>query len=409
MPVFQYAGYDGQGHAVKGVFEADTSKTARQRLRGQGIFVKQISETQAQAAPQKLHDVPLRQFFERIRVQEVVIMTRQLATLVGAQIPLVSCLSALADQTEGLKLKAVIAEIKDDVNEGASLAASLRQHSKIFPPLYINMVQAGEASGGLDTVLLRLADFMEAQADMRGRVRGAMIYPLAMMLVGAGVVAFLMTVVIPKILTLFDAQRKALPLPTRVLQFVSHLVAGWWWAGLLLLGGALWWLRDYLSTEEGKRNWDQLALRLPVFGAIVRKLAVARFARTLSTLLSAGIPLLQAMDITKNVVGNYVLTTALEKARDSVSEGASLSAPLKASGVFPPMVTHMISVGESTGELEQMLVRVAVAYEQEVKTLMDTLTTLLQPVMIIFMGGVVGFIVISVLLPILQLSQGLRH
>ena len=408
MPVFEYAGYDAGGRAKKGMVEADTMRAAKQRLRGQGVFVKNIKESQAQSE-EKVTRIPVQEFFQRVGKDEVVLMTRQLATLVAAHIPLVSALGALAEQTEGVKLKTIIAQLKDDVNEGAALAAAMRQHPKVFPSLFTNMIAAGEASGALDVVLLRLADFMENQDDLRRRVRGALTYPTVMLVIALGVVVFLMTTVVPKVLTIFDAQRRALPLPTRLLQFVSHAVAGWWWLCLILAGAAIWGIRRYINTPEGRRRWDELSLELPIFGPVARKVAVARFARTLSTLLSSGIPLLQAMDITKNVVDNVIIETALNEARDNISEGASLSSQLKQSGVFPPMVTHMINVGESSGELEQMLVRVADTYENEVRTVLESMTSLLQPIIIVVLAVVVGFIAVAVLMPIFQLSQGLKN
>ncbi|MCB0219074.1 MAG: type II secretion system inner membrane protein GspF [Chrysiogenetes bacterium] len=408
MPVFEYAGYDAGGRAKKGMVEADTMRAAKQRLRGQGVFVKNIKESQAKSE-EKITRVPVQEFFQRVAKEEVVLMTRQLATLVSAHIPLVSGLGALAEQTEGVKLKTIIAQLKDDVNEGASLAAAMRQHANVFPSLYTNMIAAGEASGALDVVLLRLADFMENQDDLRRRVRGALTYPIVVMVIALGVVFFLMTTVVPKVLTIFDAQRRTLPLPTRILQFMSHAIAGYWWLVIALVAGAVWGIRKYMSTPEGRRRWDEISLELPIFGNVARKVAVARFARTLSTLLSAGIPLLQAMDITKNVVDNVVIESALNEARDNISEGASLSSQLKQSGVFPPMVTHMISVGESSGELEQMLVRVADTYENEVRTVLDSMTSLLQPIIIVVLAVVVGFIAVAVLMPIFQLSQGLKH
>lgn len=407
MPIFEYAGYDAGGRTKKGVVEADTMRGAKQRLRGQGVFVKTIKETQAQVE-EKITRASVQELLQRVTKEEIVLMTRQLATLVAAHIPLVSALGALAEQTEGVKLKTIVAQLKDDVNEGASLAAAMRQHAKIFPPLYTNMIAAGEASGALDVVLLRLADFLENQDDLRRRVRGALTYPMVMMVIAIGVVIFLMTTVVPKVLTIFDAQRRSLPLPTQILQFLSHAVANWWWLVIILVGAAIYGVRKYISTPEGRWRWDEISLELPIFGPVARKVAVARFARTLSTLLSSGIPLLQAMDITKNVVDNIIIETALHEARDNISEGASLSSQLKQSKVFPPMVTHMISVGESSGELEQMLVRVADTYENEVRTVLDSMTSLLQPIIIVVLAVVVGFIAVSVLMPIFQLSQGLK-
>ena len=407
MPIFEYAGYDAGGRSKKGVVEADTMRGAKQRLRGQGVFVKTIKESQSQAE-EKITKASITDLLQRVSREEIVLMTRQLATLVAAHIPLVSALGALAEQTEGVKLKTIVAQLKDDVNEGASLAAAMRQHAHIFPPIYTNMIAAGEASGALDVVLLRLADFTENQDDLRRRVRGALTYPVVMLFIAVGVVIFLMTTVVPKVLTIFDAQKRALPFPTRILQFVSHMVADWWWLCVILAGAGIYAFRYWIKTPEGRQRWDEFSLDVPIFGVVARKVSVARFSRTLSTLLSSGIPLLQAMDITKNVVGNVVLETALNEARDAIAEGASLSSQLKQSGVFPPMVTHMISVGESSGELEQMLVRVADTYEKEVRVVLDSMTALLQPFIIIVLASVIGFIAVAVLLPIFQLSQGLK-
>ncbi len=407
MAVYEYTGLNAKGKKAHGVIEADSSKLAQQRLKTQGIFVTKIAEAYGVKADDRKARKSLGAYFERIKPQEVVILTRQLATLVSANIPLIQALSALVDQTDNVKLKSIVTQVKEQVNEGASLAQAMRSHPKIFTDLFVNMVEAGEHSGALDVVLERLADFTESQQALRGRLKSAMIYPIVMSIIAAGVVFFMMTFVIPRFITIFETTGRALPTPTLILQAASKFTASYWWAMVATAATLSFLFRRYINTENGRYRWDRLRLNAPVLGSLIRKIAVSRFSRTLSTLLSNGIPLLQALDIVKTILENAILRDAVENARESISEGASIAAPLKESGVFPPLVTHMIAIGEQSGDLETMLLKVANSYDTEVETAIDALTSRLEPLIIVVMAAVVGFIVIAALLPIVGMTQGI--
>ena len=412
MAVYEYRGYDQAGATVKGLKDADSPRTLRSALRREGIFLTEyFVETAKGQKKGRLRsalsrDVDLSRYLpQRVSVQEVAVATRQLATLIGAGIPVVEALSALVDQIENRGLKRVYSEVKQKVNEGVSMADALQEHPRVFTPLYINMIRAGESSGAMDVVLFRLADFTEGQSQLRSKILGAMMYPLIMVFVGAGILAILLTVVIPRITLIFEQAKAQLPLPTRLLIASSDLGRDYWWVFLLLLvlGGVL--ARRYVRTKGGRARLDRFLLVVPIFGSIVRMLAVGRFARTLGTLLQSGVPLLNALEIVKNVVTNTVLTRAIEDVREAVREGSSIADPLRSSKQFPPIVVHMVAIGERSGALEQMLFKIGESYEQQVEMRIGVLTTLLEPIMILIMAGGVGFIVFSILMPILQLNQ----
>ncbi len=404
MPVFEYKALNAGGKAVTGLREADSPKTLRATLRREGVFLTEVlGEQQVKAA--QAREVNVRRWvIGRISAEDLAIATRQLAVLVKAGIPLVDALTALVEQVDKEKLKRVLGDVKQRVNEGASLGDALAQHPKVFGDLYVNMIRAGETSGALEIVLVRLADFTESQARLRSKILGTMAYPAAMMLIGTAVLGILFTVVIPKVMKLFEDTKATLPLMTRILIGFTGFITAWWWAILAVVVGAVWGFLRWKRTPEGKARWHRFVLTVPVFGRLVRIIAIGRFARTLSTLLKSGVPLLTAMDIVKNVVGNVRLAEVIEQARDAIREGESIAAPLKRSGEFPPLVHHMVSVGERSGALEEMLSNVAAAYEDQVDTTVTALTSLLEPLMIVLMGGVVGFIVFSVLMPILQIN-----
>ena len=303
--------------------------------------------------------------------------TRQLATLIGAGIPLVESLTALVDQVENETFKAVLAEVKQKVNEGAGFGDSLANHPKVFSNLYINMVRAGETSGAMDVVLERLADFTETQAELRSKLVGTMIYPIIMIIMAAVVTSILFVFVVPKISKIFESQKVALPLPTRVLMGLSSFVADWWLVLIPLALGSVFLMLRYIRSEKGKPKWDEFVLKTPLFGQLVRMVAITRFAKTLSTLVASGVPLLTAFDIVKTVVQNTVLSNVIETVRDAVKEGENIASPLKRSGEFPPIVTHMIAVGEKSGQLEEMLGNVARSYEVQVNSRLQAMTSLL--------------------------------
>ena len=404
MPVFRYKGVTATGKNVKGIRDGDNLRSIQNQLRREGIFPTEIGEQTGKGDKQS-RDIDLRRFTRAVSTRELSVVTRQLATLLHAGVTLIESLGAIVDQTENEQLKLMLSQIKQKVNEGSSLADAMAQHPKAFPELYCNMVRAGESSGALDVVLSRLADFTENQARMRSKVVGALTYPFIMILVGLGIIIMLMVAVIPKISKIFEDQKARLPLPTRVLMGVSYALGHYWWLMLILIVGALFWVRWYIKTDRGQARWDRMLLTMPIAGSILRMLAISRFAKTLATLLSSGVPLLSALAIVRSIVGNSILARAIDSARESIKEGESIAVPLKRSGEFPPVVIHMIAVGERSGQLEEMLNSVADSFQEQAETRISALTTLLEPLMIVFMGGAVGFIVFSILLPIMQLND----
>ncbi|MCB9742763.1 MAG: type II secretion system inner membrane protein GspF [Alphaproteobacteria bacterium] len=408
MAVFEYKGIDAAGKAVSGIIDAEGAKVARQRLRKQGVFPTDVTEQSAGKATrgQGLSvEIDFSKYLQRVSVQDVATMTSQLSTLVGAGIPMVEALTAMLDQVENPKLRIILAEVRDKVNEGASLADGMKGHPKVFNDLYINMVRAGESSGALDIVLQRLTDYTESQVKLRGKLTAAMIYPILMSLVGGGIVTGLFVFVIPKIRRVFESFDKTLPFITQALLDLSDFASAYWWLILLLMVTAAWLFRRWVATPEGREKLDFWLLQVPIFGRINRLVAVSRFCRTLSTLLESGVPILTAMNIVSTVVNNKILEAAIVEAARNVTEGQSLAGPLKASGQFPPIVTHMIAIGERTGELENMLAKIADAYDTQVDNTVGALTSLLEPVLILVMGGVVGFVALAILLPMLDLSN----
>ena len=410
MPVYEYKGLTEAGKATRGVRDADSLKTLRALLRKDGVFLTEVTAEKAAAGGAgstaiRGREVNVQKLVgARIGSSDIAIMTRQLAVLIGAGVALVEGLSTLQDQLDHPRLKLIISQVKTKVNEGASLADAMAQHPKVFSQLYVNMIRAGEHSGALDVVLNRLADFTESQARLKNKVVGTMIYPVLMVVVGVIILGVLLTVVVPNVTKIFESNRLTLPLVTRILIALSDFASEYWW--VLIAGVALLILafRKWKKTEKGRQRWDALTLRVPIFGKLIRKLAVARFARTLSTLLKSGVPLLGALEIVKNIVDNAVMSAVIDKARDSIREGESIAAPLRRSGEFPPLVYHMIAIGERSGQLEDMLINVADAYDDEVEVSITALTSLLEPVMIVGLGGTVAFIVFAILMPILQLN-----
>jgi len=345
------------------------------------------------------------QFFQKVKLQDVSLMTRQLSSLLSANIQLVEALEALIDQIENPKLKNLLSTVKQKVTEGDKLADALRPYKNIFGDIYINMVEAGESSGALDVVMDRLADFTESQAKLKGKVVSAMIYPAIMSVVAIILITGLLTFVVPKVTEMLSDTGAALPLPTKILMGVSGFLTNYWWLGIIFVVAGIVGARKYISTPKGRMWFDGKKLTMPLFGNVNRMVAVSRFSRTLSTLLGSAVPLLTAIDIVSKVVDNVVLKETLEKTRDMVREGQGVADQLKKSPHFPPLVTHMIGIGEKTGELESMLERVADTYDGQVDNALSALTSLLEPLMILVMAGVVSFIVMSILLPILKLNQ----
>jgi len=409
MPVYEYSALNAEGRKRKGIVDAGSLAAARQKLREMAVFPVEIAE----AADRKREETAARggaiHLFRKVGLRELAVMTRQLATLIGAGLPLVPSLSALVTQIRHPLLRTTLARIKDEVNEGNSLTQSMSHFPEVFPPFYINMVRAGEASGTMDLVLDRLADFNEGQQALRTKIRSALAYPLFMFFIGSGVLFFLVTFVVPNITNIFREMHQTLPGITVFLIVVSGFLKAFWWIIALIILAAIIGLRYAIQkTEQGRYQWDRFKLKIPLLGGLNGKIAVARFSRTLGTLLQSSVPLLAALEIAKNVVNNKILADQISLAAKAVEEGQSLSSPLSRNGFFPPIAVEMMTVGEQSGKMEEMLFRIADAYEREVEANVLLVTSLLEPAMILVMGAVVGFIVVSILLPIFEMNQLVR-
>lgn len=400
MAIFEYKALDVNGKQIRGIIEADSPKTARSKLKKNGLLTTDIVEKNSHKQSRSSVTV-----FQRIKLSEVAMMTRQLASLYKARIPLVDCLSALIEQVENEKLKVVLSSVRQDVNEGASFATALSKHPKAFSNIYINMVEAGESSGELPLVLLRLADFQESQVKLTTKITSAMLYPLLMMFASFGLLIAIFIFVIPKLVAIFESMDKPMPIQTRILLSISNFLVDYWWIVLsaIFFSGVLF-LR-YINSKNGRKNWDRFKLNIPVIGPLVRMIAVSRFSSTMATLMTGGVPIIGAMNIVKNVVANTLISDAIAQAQENVTEGQSIAEPLKRSKQFPPLVIHMIAIGEKTGELPQMLQNVSATYEEQVSVKIDGLTALVEPALIIFMGVLVGGIVFSIFVPLLQLND----
>jgi general secretion pathway protein F len=409
VPVYTYKGVSEAGKTIRGFVDAESDRSARAKLRRDGVFLTEL--TTATGTEVRRDDTSARRFsfdmLRRVGGTDLAIATRQLATLIGAGIPLLEALGALTEQVEGARLKSAISQVRDRVNEGASLADALSQ-TAIFGDLYISMVRAGETGGALEQVLERLADYLESQVRTRNKVVSIMIYPAMMFTVAIGVVIALVTVVLPQITQLLDSLNQPLPFYTLAIIGLSNLLREYWWALLLVVAVAIVIFRAAVRTERGRMSFDAFKLRMPLFGKILRQLALARFTRTLSTLLAGGIPIVKALDISKHVANNTVLGAAVETAREAITEGASIAAPLRRSGHFPPMVTHMVDVGERSGELEAMLAKVADTYDEQVENSVSRLTALLEPLLILIMVGLVLAIILATLVPLLEITSAIQ-
>jgi general secretion pathway protein F len=413
MPVYAYKGVSQAGKAARGTVSADSARAARAKMRSTGVYLTEINESQAaggaepssSAAPRGLLNFEFH-FPVRVPPMERAMATRQLSTLVSAGVPLVEALNALVEQTEHRALKGVLAQVRDRVNEGASFADALMSTGH-FDRLYVSMVSAGEASGALDAVLARIADYLEDSVRLNNRVISIMVYPLFMLVFALVVVGVMVTLVLPQITELLVSQNLDLPWYTAAIMGGSEIARSYWW--LMLLGAIAAGLayRAVSRTTRGRSVLDHFWLRIPVVGRVIRYLAIARFTRTLGSLLASSVNIVQALNIARHVANNSVFEEAADAARESILEGAALAVPLRQSGQFPPLVTTMVEVGERSGDLEGMLIKVADTYEEQVETSVSRLTSLLEPVLILLMVGIVGVIIMAVLMPMMQLTENI--
>lgn len=404
MPIFEYSGTDRLGNPVRNSVDADSLKSAKQKVKKNGVVLLSIQEKSQQKS--RLSQLfPTLSGAGSVNLTTLAVSTRQFASLIKANIPLVEALAALIDQTESIKLRSVLAEVRQQVNEGSSLRDALAKHPTVFAPIFINMVESGEASGTLPLVLARLADFMEAQVRLRQKVTSAMTYPLLMATVGGGLMLVIFTFVIPKIANIFQSMNKKMPWYTEALMNFSFFLRNYWWLLLIIAFLIGYLIKRYYSTPAGIIKRDRLFLKLPLFGPVVRMVAVSRFASTMATLLNGGVPLVTALGIVKSVVNNEILAKAIADAKENITEGQNIAEPLKRSGEFPQMLIHMIAIGERTGELPPMLEMVAKNYEEQVNARVERMTSLLEPLMIVGMGLSVGVIVMAVFVPLLELQK----
>lgn len=403
MPIFEYKGLKRDGRNVKGIIDAENLRAARAKLKKDNIYVVDIKDKKKNETSKKKSGSASK---GKVPIQDLSLMTRQLATLIKANIPLVDALTAVSEQVENPILSEAIADCKNMVNEGSPLHKSLAKYPNIFTNIYLSMVEAGEMSGSLDVILMRLAEFTEAQADLKAKVSSAMTYPIIMLVVTFGLLAFLFTYLIPKMVMVFEsAPNLQLPWYTKALIDASQFSVNYWY---LILGSIIivyLLFKNWKNSPTGRNQWDSISLRLPIAGPTVRMVAVSRFTRTLSTLLNGGVPMLAAMSIVRNVVNNHVIAEAIDEARNNISEGESIAGPLKKSGQFPPIVIHMVNIGEKTGELENMLSQVSDAYDFQVKNKLEAMTSLMGPIVIVIMGLAIGMIVIAVMVPMFEMAN----
>ena len=413
MAMYAFKGVAPSGKQVSGTRDAESPKALRQLLRKDGVHVMsfELSRGGKLAKEQNAkkgglsRDVDLGGLIGGVKKAEIATFTRQMATLIKAGIPLADTLGALVEQIPNMRFKAPVSEVRAAVNEGSALADALAKHPKLFDELFVSMVRAGEVAGNLDEVLIRLADFLEGSQKLKAKVQSAMIYPLVMLGVGTIIMAVLMIKVIPNITSMFKQQGKTLPINTRMLIAFSDFCLNYWWlAGLGIVGAIILFMR-WRRSKEGRVVTDAVTLRLPVVGELARTINTSRFSRTLGTMLASGVPMLRALDTAKQIVANVLIQQSIEEAKRAVTEGESLAVTLKKSGHFPPTMIHMVSVGEKAGQLEQMLGRVADTYDAEIDTKLSRFTALLEPLMLVIMGGGVAFIVFSILQPIMDLGQ----
>jgi type IV pilus assembly protein PilC len=395
MAVFTYKGRSSAG-VVSGDVEADSRLAAVATLRAKGVVATQVQEKKARAAAAK-------RVGGRVSDRELAVFTRQFSVMIDSGLPIAQALNILAEQSESKALRDVTAVVAKDIESGSTLAEAFRKYPKMFDDLFTNLVEAGESGGVLDVVLQRLSGYIEKAAALKSKVKSAMVYPVTIISVAVLVVVFMMIFIIPTFAKMFRDMGQELPLPTKIVLFLSDVIRGWFWAMGLGIAAFIYAFKKYYATDQGSMVIDTFALRIPVVGMLVRKVAVARFTRTLGTLISSGVSILEALRITARASGNRVVEKAVMAARAAVASGHNLAEPLRTAPVFPPMVVHMISVGETTGALDAMLSKIADFYEEEVDNAVGALTSLLEPLMIVFLGVCVGGIVVAMYMPIFKL------
>ncbi len=405
MAVFRYSAKDNTGRLISGVIEADTDAMVVERLRDMGFFITNLERT-----VERTDVFQSLQGLFGIGLKDLAILSRQFATMINAGLSLVRTLSILEQQSSNRRLKEIVAQVRVDVEGGRPLSDAMGRHPKAFSSLYVNMVKAGETGGVLDEVLERIANYMEKEQALRSKIKAAMVYPLLLSTAALGGLFFMTIVILPQFESLFKELGGSgqLPLPTQMAMAASVAIRRYWYVIFIALGVGMFVLRRYLQTPGGRARYDRFKLKMPVVGELNRKIVVARFTRTLGTLIASGVPIMQSLEVVAKAIDNVVIGEAVDAVRSSIREGQTIAIPLQFSGVFPPMVVQMAKVGEETGALEQMLQKVADFYDVEVESMVAGLTSMLEPILIIFMGVIVGAMVISLYLPIFQLATGVK-
>ena len=400
MAIFVYQGMDSSGRMVKSNITAESIGQAKSKLIAQKIMLTSIMEQKSGAAKESSI-----YFGGGVNIESLAIMTRQMATLIKAKIQIVDALGALVDQTENARMKIVLSEVRQKVNEGSSLAKALTGYPKIFDNVYINMVEAGEQSGTLEIVLLRLADFTNARMKLKSKIKAALTYPIIIAVIGSIMFGIILAFVIPKLAKVFVSMKKELPWTTKLCIALSDFFIDYWYVAIALPFIVYITLKRYVSTPRGRERWDQWILQVPIVGSLVTMINVSRFCSTLATLLSSGVPILTSLRIVKNLVANVHMQRAVEQCGEQVREGGSMSRPLTDSGLFPPLVTHMVALGERSGELGPMLEIVSESYEDQVENRLSGLAATLEPIIMIFMFLILAFILFSVVTPMMELNK----
>ena len=401
MPSYSYRARDKTGKSVSGVLEAENQRALIEKLRSMDYFVASVSEEVAPAAI----SADIFEAFKRIRGKDLVIFYHQLAVMIASGLTLTTALSVLSEQIENKKLRRIADQVRATVEEGNSLSSSVEKYPRVFSKLFVSMVRAGEASGTLEGILNRVATFTEEAEELRNNVRSALIYPILMIFMAVGVVTLLTTVVIPTFVELFLTADVTLPLPTRVLMGISKFVRGQWYFIILGIAGLIFAIWQFSRTEGGRILIDRVKLKVPVFGALIGKVAIARFARTLGTLIASGVPIMQSLRIVEETIGNAVLAKGIDNVCEQVNRGESMSEPLRRSEGFPPMISQMVAIGEETGTLDEVLAKISDFYDREIKYAVSRLTSLIEPVILVFVGAMIAFIALSLFLPMFDMYQ----